>query len=257
MDPGIAQNASLADIKAALTKAKLPNEFLPLPFTVLVVRNGDKTYMFDAGTGGQVQPTAGLLTANMKAAGIDTTKIDAIFISHFHPDHIFGLLTKDNQAVYPNAEIVVSSDEFKFWTDDATVAKLPEARKPLAARIANTLAKWKNVRRVDGEPEVAPGVRLVKAPGHTPGHAAFHLSSGSVQQIVSGDTAYLPAISAAHPGWMTAFDQDPKLAETSRRRIIDRAVADKIMMTGYHFPFPGAGLFSRDGDGYSLTTIPA
>lgn len=253
LTPNLAENASLDDVKAALAKAKLPVDFLPLPFNVLVVRNAGKTYMFDAGTGGQVQPTAGSLHTNMKAAGIDPGKIDAIFVSHLHPDHIFGLMTKDDQPVYPNAELVLAAREFRFWTDESTVSKLPAARKPLAARISRTLAKWKNVRLVEGEPEVANGVRLLEAPGHTPGHAAYHLASGNEQLIVSGDTAYLPAISAAHPSWRTAFDQDPQLAGISRRKIIDRAIADNVMVAGYHFPFPGAGRFSRDGDGYALS----
>jgi glyoxylase-like metal-dependent hydrolase (beta-lactamase superfamily II) len=69
---------------------------------VAVVRNGGKTVLCDSGTGGQVQPTAGKMMANMKAAGIDPATIDTILISHCHPDHIFGLMEKDtNKPVFP------------------------------------------------------------------------------------------------------------------------------------------------------------
>ena len=179
-DPAFIANASVDDVKAAMVKAGLPADFVSIPFTVVVVRNGGKTILCDSGTGGQVQPTAGKMMANMKAAGIDPAKIDTILISHCHPDHIFGLMEKDtNKPVFPNAEIIVSDVEYKFWTDPAVIDRLPEARKGLARRIQAVFPTWKNIRQVTGEPEVAPGIRFVSAPGHTPGHRAFHLSSGA------------------------------------------------------------------------------
>jgi glyoxylase-like metal-dependent hydrolase (beta-lactamase superfamily II) len=89
-DPAFISNASIEDVKAAMVKAGLTPDFVSIPFTVIVVKNGGKTIMCDSGTGGQVQPTAGKLMANMKAAGIDGAKIDTILLSHCHPDHIFG-----------------------------------------------------------------------------------------------------------------------------------------------------------------------
>jgi glyoxylase-like metal-dependent hydrolase (beta-lactamase superfamily II) len=238
-DPAFIKNASVEDVKAAMVKAGLPADFVSIPFTVIVVKNGGKTIMCDSGTGGQVQPTAGKAMANMKAAGIDPASIDTIL---FHPDHIFGLTEKDtNKPVFPNAEIVVSDVEYKFWTDPAVIDKLPEARRGLARRIQATFPTWKNIRQEAGEGEVAPGIRFVNAPGHTPGHRAFHLSSGSSQLMISSDTAYQPALVVANPGWHGAYDQDAILAEASRRKLIDRVIAEKMMICGYHFPFPGAG----------------
>ena len=255
-DPAFISNASVDDVKAAMVKAGLPADFVSIPFTVAVVKTGGKTILCDSGTGGQVQPTAGKLAANMKAAGIDPTKIDTILISHFHPDHIFGLMEKDtNKPVYPDAEIILSDVEYKFWTDPAVIDKLPEARKGLARRIQAVFPTWKNIRQVTGEPEVAPGIRFVSAPGHTPGHRAFHLASGSSQLMISNDTAYVPALVVANPGWRGAYDQDGATAETSRRALLDRVIADKIQICGYHFPFPGAGTIAKDGTGYALTVM--
>ena len=255
-DPAFISNASIDDVKAAMVKAGLPADFVSIPFTVAVVKTGGKTILCDSGTGGQVQPTAGKLAANMKAAGIDPTKIDTILISHFHPDHIFGLMEKDtNKPVYPDAEIILSDVEYKFWTDPAVIDKLPEARKGLARRIQAVFPTWKNIRQVTGEPEVAPGIRFVSAPGHTPGHRAFHLASGSSQLMISNDTAYVPALVVANPGWRGAYDQDGATAETSRRALLDRVIADKIQICGYHFPFPGAGTIAKDGTGYALTVM--
>ena len=255
-DPAFITNASVEDVKAAMVAAGLPADFVSIPFTVVVVKNGGKTILCDSGTGGQVQPTAGKLMANMRTAGIDPAAIDTILISHFHPDHIFGLMEKDtNKPVFPKAELIGSDVEYKFWTDPALIDKLPEARKGLARRIQAVFPTWKNIRQVQGEPEVAPGIRFVSAPGHTPGHRAFHLSSGSNELMISNDTAYVPALVMANPGWRGVYDQDQSTAEASRRSLLDRVIADKMMICGYHFPFPGAGTIAKDGTGYALTLM--
>ena len=257
-DPAFIANASVDDVKGAMTKAGLPADFVSIPFTVVVVRNGGKTVLCDSGTGGQVQPTAGKMMANLKAAGIDPAAIDTILISHCHPDHIFGLMEKEtNKPVFPNAEIVISDAEYKFWTDPAVIDRLPEARKGLARRIQAVFPTWKNIRQVSGEPEVAPGIRFVNAPGHTPGHRAFHLASGASELMISNDTAYVPALVVANPGWHGQYDQDAATAEASRRKLLDRVIADKVMICGYHFPFPGAGTVAKDGAGYALSVMKA
>ena len=194
----------------------------------------------------------------MKAAGIDPAKISTILISHFHPDHIFGLMEKGTNApVYPNAELVVDGTEYKWWTEPGRVEKLPEGRKPLGTRIQAAFPTWKNFKLVEGEQEVAPGIRLVNAPGHTPGHSAFLVSSGNQQLMISNDTAYVPALLGPHPEWQGAYDHDGPLAVESRRRLIDRVIAEKMAICGAHFPFPGAGSFAKDGAGYAFTPVNA
>jgi glyoxylase-like metal-dependent hydrolase (beta-lactamase superfamily II) len=253
-DPGFIKNASVDDTKAALGKAGLPTDFVSVPLTVVVLNVGGRLIMVDSGSGGQWQPTAGKLAANMKAAGIDPAKIGTILISHFHPDHIFGLMEKGSNApVFPNAELVVNATEYKWWTEPGRVEKLPDGRKPLGTRINAVFPGWKTFKLVEGEKEVAPGVRLVSAPGHTPGHAAFHVSSGNQQLMISNDTAYVPALLGPHPEWQGAYDQDGPLAVESRRKLIDRVIAEKMMVCGAHFPFPGAGSFAKDGSGYVFT----
>jgi glyoxylase-like metal-dependent hydrolase (beta-lactamase superfamily II) len=258
-DPAFIKNASVDDTKEALSKAGMTTEYMPIPLTVVVLNVGDKFIMIDSGSGvGQWQPTAVSLPGNMKAAGIDPAKISTILISHFHPDHIFGLMEKGSNApIYPNAELVVNATEYKWWTEAGRVEKLPDARKALGTRIQAVFPTWKNFKLVEGEGEVAPGIRLVNAPGHTPGHSAFLVASGAQQLMISNDTAYVPALLAPHPEWQGAYDQDGPLAVESRRKLIDRVIADKLMVCGAHFPFPGAGSFAKDGSGYAFTPVNA
>jgi glyoxylase-like metal-dependent hydrolase (beta-lactamase superfamily II) len=256
-DATFIKNASIDDTKKALVAAKLTDAYVPIPFTVTVVKIKGKYVMFDSGTGGQVQPTAGLMMSqNMKAAGIDPTKISTILVTHYHPDHIFGLMAKDTNAqVFPNAEIMVPSTEHKWWNDPSVFTKLPEARHGLAKRIQATIATWKNVKQIEDGAEVVPGIKAVASYGHTPGHTSYLVSSGKKQLMVLSDVTNIPALFVKNPGWHAAFDADAALAEANRRKLMDRAIADKITVTGYHFGMPGAGTIAKDGTGYVFKPV--
>jgi len=256
-DPTFSKNASVEDTKEALAKAGLTTEFMPIPLTVVVLKIGDKYVMIDSGSGvGQWQANATNLPSNMKAAGIDRGQISTILVSHFHPDHVWGLMEKGtNAAVFPNAELIVSSTEYKWWTEPGRVEKLPEGRKPAGKRIGDVFPTWKNWKLVEDNAEVAPGVRLLAAPGHTPGHSAFLVTSGKDQLMVSNDAMYVPALLAPHPDWQGAYDQDGATAVATRRKLMDQVIADKMMVCGAHFPFPGRGTFTKDGDVYAFAPL--
>lgn len=255
-DPGFIKNASVEDAKSALKAAGLPEDKLTIPFTVTFAKIQGKIVMFDAGTGGQLSPNAGKLATNMQAAGIDPKTISTIIVTHFHPDHIFGLMEKDTNAqVYPNAEIVLPAAEYKFWTDESVFTKLPEANHGLAKRIQATFPTWKNVRQVEAGFEALPGIRAHAAHGHTPGHTVYQLGSGADQLFVLADITNIPALFARNPHWHVAFDSDAKAAEANRRKFFDLMIAEKAIMTGYHYGVPGAGTIQKDGDGYAFVPV--
>jgi hypothetical protein len=75
--------------------------------------------------------------------------------------------------------------------------------------------------------------------------------------MISNDAAYVPALCVGHPSWHGAFDQDGPMAEVSRRKLLDRVVADQMMICGSHFPWPGLAKIEKDGAGYVLATVRA
>jgi len=253
--PGFVKNASVDEIKASLKSAGMPDDKVPNSFTVTIVRMGDRTVMFDSGNGAGRSPQVGLLRENMKAAGLDPARLTAIVVTHFHPDHIFGLYGKDDQPLYGETEIVVPEAEYKYWTDPAVIETLPEARRGIARRVQASFPKWKSIRQIADGAEAVPGIRAIATPGHTTGHTSYRVTSGSGSLLVLGDLTSIPPVNLRNPGWHVAFDQDADLAEATRRRVFDEVVASKSICTGYHWGMPGAGTIAKDGKGYVLVPV--
>ncbi len=257
-DENFITGATVEETKDALRKAGMDDAKVPIEFAFTIVKTGGKTILIDAGTGAQLAPTAGLGAAGMKNAGVSASDIDTVLVSHFHPDHIFGLMEKGTNAqVFPNAEIMVGEAEYAFWTDPGLIEKLPEGRRGLAQRIQATFPSWKNVSQYKSDQEVAPGIRSVDTSGHTPGHTAFHLSSGNDQAMLIGDMINLPALFLANLDWQLIFDADKDKATTARKAMVERAVAEDMTVAGYHFGFPNSGKIKKDGDSHAFVPTGA
>ena len=244
-DPSFISNASVDDVKAAMTKAGLPADFVSIPFTVAVIKVGgqDDTvrcqYRWPGAADGR--PLHGQLQGGRLRSG--QGRYDSRL--PLPPRSHFRLMEKEtNKPIFSNSEIVISDIEYKFWTDPAVIDKLPEARKGLARRIQATFPTWKNVRQVAGEVEVAPGVRFVMAPGHTPGHRAFHLSSGSSQLMLSNRHLLPPRTGrrqsrlarCLRPGWrarraIPPHDDGPR----DRRQNQDQRLSLPVPRRGQHY----------------------
>jgi len=249
-------NAPFAEVEHALDTAFMPHDKLTTPFTTLIVNTGKRLVLIDTGTGGQIAPSAGVLHDNLAAAGIDPKAVDAIVISHFHPDHINGIKDKDNNLIFPNAEIMVPAPEWAYWMDDANMNAAPADLKLTflnQRRIFSDIAR--QVTQFQPGKEVAPGIVTLPAAGHTPGHTVFAIHSGDASLLVLSDTAQHPAVFARHPDWQAAFDIDGAAAVATRKKIFDRAAADRMLVTGYHFPFPACGHLLKTASGYEHVPV--
>jgi glyoxylase-like metal-dependent hydrolase (beta-lactamase superfamily II) len=259
---GLVKNAGRDEINAALRAAFLPENKLTIHFTPVVIRTGGKTVLIDTGNGAGAfaasKGAVGRFATNLTAAGLDAGAIDYVVISHFHGDHVNGLLAADGTPVFPNAEVLVPAPEWAFWMDDGAMSRADGRAKENFAncRRVFTTGLNGNVRKYAWDEEVAPGLRAVAAPGHTPGHTAFTLSSGSLSLFIQSDVTNNPALFATHPGWHLMFDADPVQAEQTRRKVYDMLAHERMRVQGFHYPFPANGFVEKTGDGYRVVPAP-
>jgi len=256
IDDKFVKNASGEEVNQALAAAFLPPNILPISFTALMVNTGSKLILIDTGTAGQIVDTAGSMLDNLKAAGVHPDAIDAILISHFHPDHIDGIKSKDGAKIFPNAEIFVPEPEWAFWMNDANMGQAEGAVKRYflnARRIFRDIAE--DVQRFKPGAELAPGIVSVPAFGHTPGHTAFAIHSGNQSMLAMSDTVRNPYLFARHPDWQPTFDMDGPQAVAARRQMLDRVAAHRMLVQAYHFPFPACGHMIKTATGYELVPV--
>ena len=122
-----------------------------------------------------------------------------------------------------------------------------------ARRIFSDIAK--DVRRFAPGREVAPGITSIPAYGHTPGHTAFAIAVGQRLMLLLSDTTNNPLLFARHPDWQPILDMDGAMAVDTRHKLLDRAAADRMLVQGYHFPFPASGHIVRTATGYDLVPV--
>lgn len=249
---GFVRNAPLADVQRVLADNFLPTDNLVIPFTITVVDTGRQLVFFDSGNG--VTPagaTNGRAIGNMRAAGIDPARVTTVVLSHFHGDHINGLLNAEGGPAFPNAELVVPETEWRWWTDAGNQSRSPEGQRGNFANTARRFGPYQGkVRQIAEGAEAVPGIRSVSAFGHTPGHTCYHIADGNAEMMFLADITNRPELLARRPDYHAVFDFDAEMAEASRRRILDRVAADRMRVTGYHFPFPASGFIAKEGNGY-------
>jgi len=224
----------------------------PTAINAFVVNTSTKTYLIDTGMGTNraFGNTLGRMRANLAVAGIEPSQIDAVILTHAHPDHAEGLMTPDGKARFRNAEVILNENEANFWLDESNFSRAPEIAKAFFLSARNALRPYASRIRKVRQGEVAPGLFLQLAAGHTPGHSVISVSSGKDQLMIAGDTLHNALIHTRWPETVFAFDIDGKQAAESRKRIFDMVATDGIPIAATHVPFPGFGRIVRDGQAY-------
>ena len=222
-----------------------------------LIYSAGRLALIDTGSGNALQPTAGKVLANCKAAGVDPAAVDTILLTHMHPDHVSGLTdTTTGRRNYPNAELVMHEKEAEHWFDDAKMARATERqRKVYFEGPRSHVAPYRDRWRLFKGGEVFPGVTAIPRPGHTPGHTTYMVSSKGEQLLIWADTVHVPEVQTARPEVCVDFDVDQDMAAASRRAVFDMVATDRLLVTGMHLHFPGFTHLVRDGTGYRL--IPA
>lgn len=191
-------------------------------------------------------------------AGFTPESIDLVVLTHLHTDHV-GWNTREVDGVwvptFPGARYLTSKTEYDFWAgydmDEARRAMFRDSVHPIGD------AGLLDVVEVPAEgTEIAAGLRLLPAPGHTPGHVAVQVVSGDAAALITGDSIHHP-VQLAHPSIGSCVDIDPAQAEATRHSLLASLAGTGTLVLGTHFPAPTAGRVVTHEDAYRLEPVAA
>ena len=221
--------------------------------TFLIRRKGKNT-LIDSGAGG-VKGWGGRLIANLARLDIQPDDIDAVLLTHAHPDHIGGLLSAEGEAVFSNAELIINGDEFNYLEDDENFAAVSDRIKGNFLLARSIFKKYQKSLRLVDNGEIFPGVFAIPLKGHTPGHTGYRIEGSKSSLLIWGDIVHFPHIQLLKPDVAIAFDYDPQLAAETRTHLLERVSLDKILVGGMHFGEQGFGYIEKRKSGYGIVDI--
>lgn len=210
---------------------------LVTPVNAFLIRTGKQNILVDAGIGKNGGDNSGQLEEQLKLAGILPADIDLVLLTHFHFDHIGGLLTADGKRFFPNAVVRASKTESDFWLKD--IAQFPEDQRERARQIRKALEPYILANAYSSflfDEKLADGVYAIPAFGHTIGHTIYSFTSGKNMLWCIGDLIHFDAIQFEKPRAAVVFDTNGENAIQNRMIFFDRAARDHIVIAGSHLP---------------------
>lgn len=242
---GFAVGVPENEIRAALRAKAEDSRQFAFPYNCLLIRSGGRIALVDTGMGAEMArhtgEPGGRLMESLAASGITAGQVDMVIISHAHSDHIGGLTVAAGGGrvpVFGRARHYFWQAEWDFWTSEQGLAQVPGELADAARTHLPPLREAGLVELVGEETEVLPGVRLLPAPGHTPGHLVVALTSGHDGALYLGD-AVLDEANFAHPDWVTVVEWNPGMAVATRTALIDQAIAENRLLIAFHLAARG------------------
>lgn len=241
------------ELHAALAAAGRLKTTISCGYNCVLVETSNGHAVIDTGLGARflgygppIEPLVGRLGDGLASAGVPPAELAAVVFTHLHQDHCRGA-TWSGELTFPCATGFAHAAEVAFWSG-AEAAGAAADEHMASAREAIRLF-GDRLRTFDHHAEILPGVRIVDAAGHTPGHSAVLLESDGERLLCVGDLFY-DQLQLSRPGWSTPWDHDSARAVRTRRRLLDRAADEHLLIHAYHMPFPGLGAITRHRDAY-------
>lgn len=230
-----------AELEAALGGAAAEDSL-----NCLYINSGGTRILADVGFGAAGSADSGGLVAALNNTGLSFADIDIVYLTHFHGDHIAGLVAEENPLEFPNARFVTMAAEWQEWMGRWTASKSTQDKRQLE-RFSALRDRFEFVAPGDS---VAPGVTVVDLAGHTLGHSGLLVESQGERLLHVVDLLH-QSFQFARTEWHFVFDSDGDIAVDTRRRILGRCADEGLLTLFYHLRFPGLGAVRRKGDSFS------
>ena len=239
LNPPFCMDQDPAAIEALAAANFVPAKTFEHTFTLTIVNTGQQLVLFDTGFGAVRRGAgAGYLRELLPQAGYRPEDIDVLAFTHVHPDHIAGVREGDDLA-FPNARYVIGQREFDEWKSGAKIPEKRQENRDLFMRLVVPLAD--NMTFLQPDQDVVSGIKAVASFGHSLGHMSYLVESEGKSCLIWGDVTNHYVFSLQRPDWGVAFDDDPVQATETRKRILDMTATDKLLVVGFHMPFPAVG----------------
>lgn len=214
-----------------------------IPINCVLVRAAEAIVLVDTGVGPQprsfMADAVTRLPEELARSGAQPEQVDIVVHTHLHVDHVGW------DGAFPKARYVIPRDDWAFFMSDESLEQRPHLREKV-----KPLAEAGLVDLVDAETEVSPGVRVVPAPGHTPGHTIVWIESQGSALAMLGDAVAHEA-QIADPDLIFVNDHDATLAAATRRTLLGRLADEGTDVIASHLH--GVGRLARLGEGFSWT----
>jgi glyoxylase-like metal-dependent hydrolase (beta-lactamase superfamily II) len=234
-------HASEAEYRAAFAAVGRSLDEADSSFNLLLIEHDGERTLVDAGEGGK--PKGGEVIASLHEAGMTPEAITQIILTHTHRDHVLGLTTHDGAPVFPNARYNISQPEMAYWRGRVAAGEVDDG-----AILAMMDAA--GVRLIEMDEQIAPNIRAIPLPGHTPGQIGLRIESEGETLLHLADALHQP-FQFAHPEWSPTFDLDTSVSVPTRRAALARAADEHALTLLYHLTFPGLGRVGRADEAFA------